>query len=93
MEPSRREKARQLTEELRRATAEFTKMQRLAVEIVRDAPSGLPIPDGQARILRAFQASKLAFDEYQKALKRYRDFISPPDSDDHDGDGPPVPDQ
>jgi hypothetical protein len=77
MEPGSIEKAKQLAEELRAATADFMKMQRIAVKIVMEAPSGLPIPDGQARILRAFHAAKMAFEDYQRALKRYRAFITP----------------
>jgi hypothetical protein len=78
MEPASSERARQLAKELRVATADFMKMQRIAVQIVMEAPSGLPIPDGQARILRAFQAAILAFADYQRALKRYRELITSP---------------
>jgi hypothetical protein len=82
MDRPRREIARQLTEQLRKATAEFSRMQQIAVQIVAEVPSGLPVPDGQARIIKAFNESKLAFENYQRALKRYRYFVShgaPPD--------------
>jgi hypothetical protein len=83
MEPGSSEKANQLAEELRAATADFMKMQRIAVQIFQEAPSGLPIPDGQARILRAFCAAKLAFEDYRRTLKRYRDLITASPGDDH----------
>lgn len=77
--------ARKLTEELEVATAEFNKMQRVALEIVRYAPCGIPLPDGQARILRSWREVRVAFERYHNAVKAYRNFLYRivPDGEDH----------
>jgi DNA-binding NtrC family response regulator len=40
------------------------------LEVTRDVPSGLPYPDSVTRIENAAGFRRLAFDDYQKALKR-----------------------
>lgn len=66
---------RQLTQELKRASDEFSQLERAATAIVKEAPSGIPLPDGQVRIVQATQRLKLAFETYQKALKGYGEFL------------------
>jgi hypothetical protein len=66
----------QLTGELDLATAHFREAQRLETEIIRQAPTGIPLPDGQQRILQSAKKVKLAFQEYQRVLKRYRAFVA-----------------
>ncbi|HUA61683.1 MAG TPA: hypothetical protein VML19_23210 [Verrucomicrobiae bacterium] len=73
--PSSRELARRLTNELNEATAEFMRLQRLEWEIVAEAPSGLPLSDGLTRIVQAGKASRAAFEKYEQAVRRYRDFV------------------
>ena len=65
----------QMNRELDAATAEFMRMQHEEMEIIREAPSGLPLPDGQARIIQAGKAAKAAYENYRLTAKRYRDFV------------------
>jgi len=73
---NRREIIQQLTEELNRETAHFLEVQRAEVEIIKEAPSGIPLPDGKQRIIQAAREARLAFQSYQQALKRYRAFLA-----------------
>ena len=72
--PNPEERRRQVFEELKPARAEFIQMENAVAEIVRDAPSGIPLTDEQTRIVRAGAALKLAFEKYQKAVEDYRKF-------------------
>ena len=67
---------RQLSEELDRATADFLDVQRAEVEIIKQAPSGIPLADGQQRIIQSAKKMKLAFQMYQQALSQYRAFLA-----------------
>jgi hypothetical protein len=67
---------RQLSEELDRATAYFLDVQSREIEIVKEAPSGIPLVDGQQRIIQSGKKMKLAFQKYQQALKQYRAFLT-----------------
>jgi hypothetical protein len=67
---------RQLSDELDRATAYFLDVQRTEIEIVKQAPSGIPLPDGQQRIVQSGKQMRLAFQKYQQALKQYRAFLA-----------------
>jgi len=64
-----------LREELMREAAYFREVQRVEVEILKGAAEGYPLPDGQFRTMQAAQKVRLAFAEYQQALKRYHDYI------------------
>ena len=68
--------ARQAMDELNRATAEYLRLQQIEYEIVRDTPSGMPLTDGQCRIIRAGQNLRYAFEKYQRAVKRFCDFVA-----------------
>ena len=64
--------ARQITDELDRAAAEFLELHRMELEFIRDVPEGMPIADAQDRILRGMKELRSAFKKYQSAVKRYR---------------------
>jgi len=67
--------SKRLADDLSEATAEYMRLQRLEMEIIMEAPSGIPMPDGVVRIMQAGKVVRAAFEEYQKAVKRYRDFL------------------
>ena len=64
-----------LAADLKEVTDKYLRAQREALEILMDAPSGIPLPDGQYRIAKQMSYVKRAFSEYQAALKRYKDFV------------------
>ena len=68
--------AREVMDELNRATAEYLRLQRIEYEIIRDTPSGMPLSDGQCRIIRAGLDLRYAFEKYQRAVKRFCDFAA-----------------
>jgi hypothetical protein len=45
------------------------------LELTRDVPSGLPSSDGTTPIENGARTTRLAFEDYQKALKRMHDFL------------------
>jgi hypothetical protein len=57
------------------ATAAYLRVQQTAMEIIKEAPSGLPLPDGQMQIIKAAREASEAFEKYEVAVKRYRDFV------------------
>ena len=67
--------SQRLADDLNQATGEYMRLQRLELEIIREAPSGIPLPDGVVRIIQAGKVVRTAFAEYQRAVKRYRDFL------------------
>jgi len=67
--------AKRLGDELDHAIAEFMRVERIQSAILQDAPSGIPLPDGQFRIMQAAKEVRIAFALYQLAVKRYRDFV------------------
>jgi hypothetical protein len=69
------EMSKRLADDLNQTTVEFMRLQSLAMEIIMEAPSGIPVPDGTARIVQAGKVAREAFAKYQRAVKRYRDFV------------------
>ncbi len=69
------ETKKKLADDLDRATSEFMRLERIASDIIRQVATGIPPPDGQFRITQATKKLKCAFDRYQIAVKRYRDFV------------------
>jgi hypothetical protein len=63
-----------LREQLDATRIEYIKTIREFDSTVKDIPSGIPQPDGTLRIQRAGQASRVAFQNYSRALKRFADF-------------------
>jgi len=76
MTTNKEKRLRELREELDQATQYYLDMQRTQVEIIKEAPSGIPLPDGQVRIMQAGQKMRFAFQKYEYALKRYRAFVT-----------------
>ena len=75
----------ELARDLERATSEFMLIQAGAMEVIRNVPFGLPHPDGQLLLKQAYERVDAAFQQYQRAVKRYRDFVDEgilPDADD-----------
>ena len=60
--------------ELDAARIEYTKASAEFDLMVKEVPSGIPLPDGTLRIQKAGQASKAALQKYRQALKRFADF-------------------
>ncbi len=67
--------AKELTDKLNRATDEYLRLMRIGVEIIREAPNGIPLPDGQLRIIQAGAKVHSAFEHYQRAVRQYTDFV------------------
>jgi len=67
--------SRRLAEDLNQASAEYMRLQRLEMDIIRETSSGIPLPDGVVRIIQAWEVVRVAFAEYQRTVKRYRDFL------------------
>jgi hypothetical protein len=63
-----------LREQLDAARIEYIKAIREFDSTVKDIPSEIPQLDGTLRIQRAGQASRVAFQNYSRALKRFADF-------------------
>jgi hypothetical protein len=63
-----------LREQLDAARIDYMKSIREFNAVVKEVPSGIPQPDGTLRILQAGQASRVAFQNYERALKRFADF-------------------
>jgi CheY-like chemotaxis protein len=60
---------------LAEARGRFLNESRSFLEVTRDVPSGLPSPDGVTRIENAARTTRLAFDDYQKALTKMDDYL------------------
>lgn len=69
---------KELADELARATAEYAEVERATRELIEQVPSGIPLSDGQLRIIRAGQKTRLAFRKYRETLTRYREFLAEP---------------
>jgi hypothetical protein len=54
--------------------SKFRQAQNLETEIIKEVPSRLSASDGVTRIVQAGKVTRVAFEKYQQALKRYRDF-------------------
>ena len=67
--------SQRLAEELNQATVDYMRLQRVEMELIMEVPSGIPAPDGMVRILNAGKEARSAFAKYQRAVKRYREFI------------------
>jgi len=65
---------KRLFDGLNQAITQYRRVQSLETEIIKEAPSGIPASDGVTRIFQAGKVTRLAFEKYQQALKRYRDF-------------------
>jgi hypothetical protein len=63
-----------LMEQVRVARAEYDAASTQFTEVVQDAPSGLPAPDGALRVQLAARASRRALQSYMNALRRFSDF-------------------
>ena len=74
-EADSRKTAQQLFDELKKAGHAFRNQQRALDELVMEAPSGLPFSDGQRQIVQSGQRLKFAFEKYEEAVKRYRNFV------------------
>jgi hypothetical protein len=57
------------------AQAEFMEMQRSLDDLIRAAPSGLPLSDGQLLLAQSGRRLTEAFEKYQDALQKYYDFV------------------
>ena len=63
-----------LREQLEAARIEYIKTSGELDSMVKEMPSGIPHPDGPLRIQRTGQASRVALQNYSRALKRFADF-------------------
>jgi hypothetical protein len=67
---------RRLRDDLSEATREYLRIQRELDRILMDVPSGLPLSDGQHRIVSAGERARYAFKQYERALGKLRDFVN-----------------
>jgi len=61
---------------LKQAESEHRRVQSMIDSIVRDAPSGLPFPDGQHRCILAAQHAESAFAEYKQAFAEFWNYVN-----------------
>ena len=67
--------AERLAGELDRTTDDYMHCHRKSTQIIREASSGLPSADGQYGLALTSKKLNLAHEKYQRAVKRYRDFV------------------
>jgi hypothetical protein len=70
-----RETEKELLQRLAAARKEYLRLDRAADEIFGEAPSGMPLSDGQLRVVNARRQLHLAFEKYQEAMKCYSAFV------------------
>jgi hypothetical protein len=79
-ESTRAEVRAQLTAELDEARRRYLYLSQNLFDVAKDAPSGIPHPDGVTRIKRLGNARRRAFDDYIKAHKKLDDYITTADT-------------
>ena len=60
--------------ELDKARAEYDAAHKKFDSLIQDIPSGIPSPDGELRIRQTGQASRVALQNYSRALKRFSEY-------------------
>ena len=75
MKSEREELLKESAKDMAAARTEFKELQRVVDDLVRDCPSGIPLSDGQVRIVKAGQRLRRTFERYQNAFRRYYDFV------------------
>lgn len=67
---------KQLEEDMARAMADFSNIERATRKILLDASAGIPLSYGKLRLVQSGQRAKLAFQKYEEILKQYREFLA-----------------
>lgn len=65
----------QLFDDLARTKQAYDEARKVFLQVNSDIPSGLPPPDGAARITNAGQRNSVALEEYVKALQECNEFM------------------
>ena len=61
--------------ELARAENEHRKIQAQMDRMLRESPSGVPLSDGMYRQVKAAGEARIAFENYQRAVERFRGLV------------------
>ena len=64
-----------LKRELVRAEAEHHRIQEEMNRILLDTPCGVPLADGLYRKMKAGADARAAYEDYQRAMERFRAFV------------------
>ena len=57
------------------AVIDYLRIQKQQTEIIKETPSGIPLPDSQLRIVQASEEVPAAFERYRQANARLRAFL------------------
>ena len=61
---------------LTEAESEHKRIQSVVGDIVRNAPTGIPLPDGKYQCVRTAREADAAFREYEQAFREFRDYVN-----------------